>query len=82
MSCNNNKVFNIEPGFRKIQKPVGVEYGEPYYLTQVPSGMADDNVNYTTERVFTNVRGYGNIITYREIPNQNMVEFHVQPWNR
>lgn len=82
MSCNNNKVFNIEPGFRKIQKPVGVEYGEPYYLTQVPRGMADDSVSYTTQRVYTNVRGYGNIITYREIPNQHMVEYHVQPWNK
>jgi hypothetical protein len=44
--------------------------------------MADDTTNYTTQRVYTNVRGYGNIITYREIPNQHMVEYHVQPWNK
>lgn len=67
--------------WKKINKPTGVEYAEPYYLVQVPKDMGSNNVNYTDDRKWTNVRGYGNILVYQEMPAFPKVNFTAHPWN-
>jgi hypothetical protein len=67
--------------WKKLNIPIGVEYSEPYYLAQVPPSMGNNEVSYIDNRQWTNVRGYGNILVYREMPNYPNVNFTVSPWN-
>jgi hypothetical protein len=67
--------------WKKLNKATGVEYREPYYLVQVPADMGNNTVNYTDNRQWTNVRGYGKILIYQEMPNYPRVDYTVHPWN-
>jgi hypothetical protein len=73
--------YELRPEWRRINKPIGVEYGEPYYIPQVPSGLGTNEVQYQTQRQWTNVRGYGNILLYTEGTQPLTATYKVSPWN-
>jgi len=68
--------------WRRDDKPTGVLYNSPHFLVQVPENMGNNSVNFDTNRQWTNVRGYGNILVYNETNEFPKVHFSVHPWNR
>ncbi len=68
--------------WRRNDKPIGVLFNSPHFLVQVPEDMGNNNVNFNTNRQWTNVRGYGNILVYNETSEFPIVHFSVHPWNR
>lgn len=74
-------VHQLRPEWRRINKPIGVEYGEPHYIPKVPSGLGTNEVQYQTQRQWTNVRGYGNILTYTEGKQPLTATYKVSQWN-
>ena len=68
--------------WEKLNIPIGVEYREPYYLAQLPLSMGNNEVDFTHNRQWTNVRGFGNILVYNEMPEHPNVRFTISPWNR
>lgn len=82
--CNGscNCAFVRDLYWKQMNKQTGVEYNHPYYLAQVPQGMGSNAVGGYTPRQWTNVRGYGNILTYTKLPNPLGVGYNVSPWNR
>jgi hypothetical protein len=78
-------VHQLRPEWRRINKPIGVEYGEPYYIPQVPSGLGTNEVQHQTQpsaqHQWTNVRGYGNILLYTEGVKPLTATYKVSQWN-
>jgi len=62
--------------------PNGTQTCSPHFLVQVPENMGSNNVNFNTNRQWTNVRGFGNIVIYNETDTFPIVNFTTHPWNR
>jgi hypothetical protein len=78
-------VHQLRPEWRRTEKPIGVEYGEPHYIPQVPSGLGTNGVQYQTQSPtqcqWTNVRGYGNILVYTSGEKPLTATYKVSQWN-
>ena len=73
--------YELRPEWRRINKPIGVEYGEPYSIPQVPLGMGTNEVQSHTQPQWTNVRGYGNILIYTAGTQPLTATYKVSAWN-
>ena len=74
-------VHQLRPEWRRINKPIGVEYGESYYIPKVPIGLGTNHVEHQIQHQWTNVRGYGNILTYTEGTQPLTATYKVSQWN-
>ena len=74
--------YELRPEWRRINKPIGVEYSEPYYTPKVPTGLGTNHVeNQNEQKQWTNVRGYGNILIYKEGKQPLTATYKVSSWN-
>lgn len=76
------KSFDIDPNFRNINRPVGVDLGVSHPMPKQINDTNNNEMKFTTNREWTNVRGYGNIVRYREDNQDISVTYKTSPWNR